>query len=177
MGYTHYWTYQRDGNQQEWARAVAMIPRILAETDIPLNIDIDDSCISINGKGRCDGGRNRRWRLYLSFLGWRRWLRPRRGRNRNPREDFVIYTVLSQLPPNPEWNTDHPNHYWDLCKTTQSYDTPVTAILATLAHLAPSCITVDTDGDLSDWLPGLQLASLALGYEVPPPACLTELAA
>lgn len=165
MGYTHYWTYRRDGDQREWADALSYVHRILEARPCPLQIEYSDRLMRVNGYGPCDGGRN-----HCTPGTPYACSDPASAEH----EDFILYTTLAGLPPSRQWETD-PATYWDFCKTAQkSYDIPVSAILALVEWLAPTCITVESDGDLSDWEPGIALAREATGLPIEAPASIRK---
>lgn len=56
---------------------------------------------------------------------------------------------------------------FEFCKTAaRPYDTVVVAILAFAAKVAPSAITVSSDGDEQDWKDGLKFGAAALGIDL-----------
>ncbi len=53
---------------------------------------------------------------------------------------------------------------FEFCKTARKpYDVVVTAVLATVAHLAPGAITVSSDGNPAEWADGIALAREVTG--------------
>lgn len=61
---------------------------------------------------------------------------------------------------------------FEFCKTAEKpYDTVVTAVLAVLGAAG---LKVSSDGDSSDWEPGLAFAKKVLGRDVPYPCAQSE---
>jgi hypothetical protein len=73
------------------------------------------------------------------------------GSRENAHEDFIVREHFSQ------------NDTGDFCKTAQKpYDVVVVACLIVLKHYLPDNIQVDSDGEKSDWINGLELARKVL---------------
>jgi hypothetical protein len=66
------------------------------------------------------------------------------------------------LPANAQELTD-----FDFCKTAcKPYDVVAVAVLCTIAHVAPGCLAVSSDGQPEDWTEGLALARKVTGLPI-----------
>jgi hypothetical protein len=142
MGYTHYFTQHQDFSTTQWAQILEAVEKITALTQVPLDKTIAPEAVDINGCGP-----NAHENLYLT----------KNKRGRFAYEDEDTYTRGA----------------FGCCKTAHKpYDAVITAVLAAIELIAPEAFSVDSDGLELDWLRGLQLASKALGCQVPLPKAL-----
>lgn len=83
------------------------------------------------------------------------------GKESDGHETFLLPEELSDLSD------------FDFCKTAMKpYDVVVVAVLATMAHFAPSVLRVTSDGSPDEWVEGCSLAGRILGVEIPVPSTI-----
>jgi hypothetical protein len=139
MGYTHYWTQQRDFSDQEWTDACQHIEAITGRAQangVRLAKEYDEP------DAKPFFGPD-----HLQF----------NGVGENGHETFWITRVMGREP---RYQGDNPA--WAFCKTAyKPYDIVVTAALCYLATVAKTH-AVTSDGEPDEWQPGLALAQTAL---------------
>lgn len=143
MGYTHFWTLHPNADPRAWREALCrVVPAVLATTSIPTEVRRGRE-LEFNGTGPCEGGR------------------AHCDGECGDTADHEPFRLPLELPKEGDWV---------FCKTgAKEYDVVVSAILAALEATCPDAITVESDGGLADWKPGLCLASQALGTPIPAP--------
>lgn len=145
MGYTHYWKKEGKINETEYAKAfkdcVKIVETVSKKTKIGNAIDFQYIKLG-NGSGDNDTHPE------VSDLGLYF-----NGIENEAHETFAIPAKGHQL------------EEFQFCKTQRKpYDSVVTACLARLAQVKG--VVVSSDGDESDWKPGLDLANKILGVEL-----------
>lgn len=133
MGYTHYWTFSPDIDEDVWDAAIDECCKILnaARDQLDLSIEHDHGYVFVN------------------------------HRDHRAHETF-------EIAGDPRFRAQAVAHgFHDFCKTNRNpYDIVVTACLCRLAEAG---LIVTSDGDVSDWQPGAQLAGRVLGRTVQVP--------
>lgn len=141
MGYTHYWTQQRDFDGDEFAEISADVLVVLADAAQRYEIAICDGAATPHTQPEATAD-------LLAFNGT--------DVGDQGHEGFVLLRERAQknLPPE--------RFGWDFCKTARKpYDIAVTAVLCYLGTVVESH-AVSSDGSGRDWLAGLTLARQAL---------------
>lgn len=146
MGYTHYW-YQPVNKPiapKVWALIVADVKKVLAET---------------------------------SNILWREYDQP--DTKPEVADDLIAFNgcadaghetfYFERAPAQADYRAKEPEVF-NFCKTAnKSYDTVVCACLTIIAHHAKKAVRVESDGDASDWVPGLTLAQGVTGLDIKNP--------
>ena len=142
MGYTHYWTQQRDFDAAEFADVTADVLAILADAEHRYDVAICDGAATPHSRPEVTGER-------LAFNGT--------DIDDRGHETFELMRVRSR---DPHLGPDYLG--WNACKTARKpYDIAVTAALCYLASVVESH-KVSSDGSGRDFLAGLTLARQAL---------------
>lgn len=153
MGYTHYWTQQRNFTVAEWAEVSADIGAILKEAQHNQGIALAD----------CGGEPKTSPVFTAKDIGFN-------GLGDDSHETMLIRRVRKPS----EYEGDRVG--WEFCKTAQKpYDLAVTACLSYLSTITrkndpatgepiigTEAFSVSSDGDASDWVAGVDMARKAL---------------
>jgi len=155
MGYTHYWNHTRKFSNADWARVEdAWSACVGAAQNMGLQLSCDNGETSISAHRmvtQCwknDFGNG----PVLAINGYRN----------DAHETFVIH----KNGPKPNSYHAKSNKGFDFTKTAgKPYDAFVTAMLIWLETNFPKHITVRSDGEISDWQEGMDLAIQTFGIE------------
>ena len=141
MGYTHYYTAQREFDATEWHEICSFTRHMLSHLP-PYSTSAGgvyaDEAIKIVG-WRGEAGTAPEIKSELIAFN---------GEGPNGHESFVIYRS-----PENEWLNDDPFLF---CKTAgKPYDLVVCALLLAILEIAPGALAVSSDGDMqgSEWEP------------------------
>lgn len=136
MGYTHYWTFKKDKTktakevEELYQKAIKECQMIA----VKYNEECEDSDARLSGY------------TAHSKVGSYGGLKIN-GKEENAHEDFCFREHFSE------------NESFDFCKTARKpYDIVVTACLAVLKYRLGDSISVSSDGCVSDWNAGIELA-------------------
>lgn len=140
MGYTHYWTQKADIPADVWAEIKDAAHRI--------TLHASKSRITlVDGMGDDPNTKPEITDELIAF----------NGLGDDSHESFWVEAKQAD---NSAWGGEAG---WVFCKTAQKpYDIVVTALLCYLESVHPDYFVVTSDGDLSDWQPGLAFAVAAL---------------
>lgn len=134
MGYTHYWTFKKPAKGQT--------AKIEAKYQLAIK-----QCNKIIKAYSAEFGGLSGYSAHAKGYGGLHV----NGSRENAHEDFSIREHFSQ------------NDTGNFCKTAQKpYDVVVVACLIVLKHYLQDNIQVDSDGEKSDWIDGLNLATKVL---------------
>jgi hypothetical protein len=148
MGYTHYWDYRREITDSEWKKIVERFRRIEAA------LKSNKWGIAPTGyfllTGRDGTGQPQVTDEYIAFNG-----------DYNTGEDYETFAL------------DKKGQGFAFCKTgwdsasKKRYDQAVTAMLVSVAEIAPNALCIKSDGNIGgdDWEPGKSLVEAIRSIE------------
>jgi len=152
MGYTHYWNRPETLDQKAFDLWVGDVEKIILEGNVPL--------------GDYEGKPGSRPTINRKVVGLN-------GVGDAAHETFYIDRVMEV----PEYQrSEHPTGpFFAFCKTARKdYDSVVTASLIALHDRFGETISISSDGEWAEWMPGRALYEKAIGKEPVPPPKVTD---